>query len=55
MDKKDKRKNVKIKPEHWRELRQYVADNDLTIQGVVDSLLGKFKECIEEGKYGKKD
>ena len=52
MEKKDKRKNVKIKPEHWKELRQYAADNDLTIQGIVDSLLDKFKECVKEIKIG---
>jgi predicted RNase H-like nuclease len=55
MRKKSERKNIKIKVEHWKRIRQYAAMKDVTIQDVVDSALAKLMYCMEDSNCGKED
>ena len=53
MRKKSDRKNVKIKPIHWRKLRQLAANQDMTLQAEIDAILESFLDCTEDSNLGK--
>lgn len=49
----EKRKDVKIKLEHWRALRQLAVDQDMTIQAEIDAIIGTFLACTGDSKENK--
>lgn len=55
MKKINVRKNVKILPEHWKAIRQYAAEKELTIQDVIDSALEDLIKCMKDGNCGEEN
>jgi predicted DNA-binding ribbon-helix-helix protein len=53
MRKKSDRKNIKIKPIHWKKLRQMAANQDMTLQAEIDAILESFLDCTENPDFGK--
>ena len=52
---KEKRKDIKIKPEHWAKLSHLAIRERLSLQTVVDSILEAAIKVMEDSNCGKED